>query len=192
MATHNKASFFLQKEDVVLVKPAKPTPSDTLPLSTIDNDLNLELYRQTIYVYHQRSTKDCVPLDPSLVLKESLSKVLVHYYPLAGKLNRQTNGRLQITCNADGVPFLCASANCSLSSLHYLEGIAVGTAKLLVIDSKIEGQNGYHPLVLQVTKFSCGGFTIGMGISHSVVDGPGAAQFFRAVRAHQRKERADG
>ena len=48
-------------------------------------------------------------------------------------------------------------------------------------DIPSEGDSGYHPLVFQVTKFSCGGFTIGMGLSHSVCDGFGAAQFFRAL-----------
>jgi hypothetical protein len=32
-----------------------------------------------------------------------------------------------------------------------------------------------------MTKFSCGGFTIGMSLSHSVCDGSGAAQFFQAL-----------
>ena len=33
----------------------------------------------------------------------------------------------------------------------------------------------------QVTKFSCGGFSIGLGLSHSVCDGFGASQFLKAV-----------
>ena len=39
----------------------------------------------------------------------------------------------------------------------------------------------YDPLALQVTKFACGGITIGMAHSHSVADGVGAAQLFRAM-----------
>jgi len=35
--------------------------------------------------------------------------------------------------------------------------------------------------VLMVTKFLCGGFTIGMGMSHAICDGFGASQFFKAV-----------
>jgi hypothetical protein len=35
--------------------------------------------------------------------------------------------------------------------------------------------------MFQVTKFPCGGFTIGMGLSHSVCDGFGASQLFRAL-----------
>ncbi|RHN67797.1 putative transferase [Medicago truncatula] len=32
-----------------------------------------------------------------------------------------------------------------------------------------------------VTKFLCGGFTIGMGLSHAICDGFGASQIFRAI-----------
>lgn len=170
--------ILFQKEDVILVKPADSTPSEVLSLSTIDNDQNIELLCQTVYVYKANDTTD---LDPALVIKEALSKVLVYYYPLAGKLKREKGGKLQIACNADGVPFSEASADCELSSLHFLDGIDTETAKLLAFDWPSESESGYHPLVLRVTKFSCGGFTIGMGLSHSVCDGYGAAQFYRAM-----------
>ncbi|XP_057956676.1 spermidine coumaroyl-CoA acyltransferase-like [Malania oleifera] len=198
--------FSIDKEDVVIVKPSKPTPSDVLSLSTIDNDHNLEILCQTIYVYkaannnissngsvngtdHDHPTSNhsanWQAADPACVIKEALSRVLVYYYPLAGKLKRQkSNGRLQLTCTADGVPFLVATANCELSSLQYLDGIHVEIANKFVFNMPAhpEGDDdGNHPLLLQVTKFSCGGFTIGMGVYHSVVDGFGAAQFFRAM-----------
>lgn len=117
------------------------------------------------------------------MIKEGLSKALSYYYPLAGKLKEDSDGKLKINCNADadGVPFLVATADCELSSLNYLDGIEVEVAKQFVFDLPSEDESGDHPLVLQVTKFSCGGFTIGMGLSHSVCDGVGAAQFFRAL-----------
>jgi len=115
------------------------------------------------------------------VIREALSKALVYYYPLAGKLKNNSAGKLQINCTGDGVPFLVATSNCNLSSLHYLDGVDAEVTKQFVYDIPSEGDSGYHPLVFQVTKFSCGGFTIGMGLSHSVCDGFGAAQFFRAL-----------
>ncbi|KAK1398401.1 spermidine coumaroyl-CoA acyltransferase-like [Heracleum sosnowskyi] len=167
----------IHKKDVILVKPAEHTPSEVLSLSTMDNDPNIELLCQTVYVY---KTNNNTNLDPALVMKEALSKVLVYYYPLAGKLKRE-DGKLRITCNADGVPFLEACTDCELSSLQYLDGIDTETAQLLAFDWPSESECGYHPLVLSVTKFSCGGFTIGMGLSHSVCDGFGAAQFYKAM-----------
>ncbi|KAG7949354.1 hypothetical protein I3843_13G057800 [Carya illinoinensis] len=187
---HNTPSFLLEKQDVVLVKPSKPTPSGDLSLSSIDNNPSLEILCQTIYAYRSNTDNPSINNDnhvfirsddPALVIKEALSKALVYYHPLAGKLKKHSDGRLQINCSADGVPFLVATANCRLSSLHYLEGIDVEVLKQFVFDFPSEGDSGYHPLVLQVTKFSCGGFTIGMGLSHSVCDGFGAGQFFRAL-----------
>lgn len=171
----------IHKKDVILVKPAEPTPSEVLSFSTIDNDRNLEILCQTVYVYKANSSTNQDDSDPGLVIKEALSRVLVYYYPLAGKLKRGKDGKLRITCNADGVPFLEANTDCELSSLHYFDGLDIDTAKLFAFDWPSDSNYGYHPLVLQVTKFSCGGFTIGIGLSHSVCDGFGAAQFFRAM-----------
>ncbi|XP_074378101.1 tetrahydroanabasine acetyltransferase-like [Apium graveolens] len=170
--------LLIQKKDVVLVKPAGSTPCEVLSLSTLDNDQVVELLYQTVYVYQGNNNNN---LDPCLVIKQALSKVLVYYYPLAGKLKREHDNKLRITCNADGVPFQEAYADCELSSLHYLDGIDSETSRLLSFEWPSESEYGYHPFVLRVTKFSCGGFTITMGLSHSICDGSGAAQFYKAL-----------
>lgn len=175
-----KTPFVLDTKDVVIVKPFNPTPSELLSLSTIDSDPVLNILCQTIYVY--KANLDFPNgLDPALVIKEALSKVLVYYYPLSGKIVTFDDGKLGINCNADGVPFLEANANCELSSLYYLEGINVPTAQKLVFNNPSQDSTSYHPLAFKLTKFLCGGFTIGMGLSHSVCDGFGASQFFRAL-----------
>ncbi|XP_050220269.1 spermidine sinapoyl-CoA acyltransferase-like [Mercurialis annua] len=184
--------FLLEKKDVIIIKPAKSTPSEVLSFSAIDNDPNLEILCQTIYAYKANpiSTNGNAHHhhphhpDPASLIKTAISNALVHYYPLAGKLKRNVKGdrKLSMTCNGDGVPFLEATANCKLSSLNYLDGIDVQIAKQFVFDIASNSEcGGYFPLVFQVTKFSCGGFTIGMGLSHSVADGFGAAQIFRAI-----------
>jgi hypothetical protein len=190
MANHQNTPFFLlDRKDVVLVKPSKPTPSGVLSLSSIDNSPTHECVCQTVHVFRSKVESAYYDDDdPACVIREALSQALVYYYPLAGKLNKRSDdGKLQINCTADGVPFLVATANnCQLSSLHYLDGIDPQLAKQFVFDFPCDqdhdsGNYNYHPLLLQVTKFSCGGFTIGMGLSHSVCDGSGAAKFFRAL-----------
>ncbi|KAK7289907.1 hypothetical protein RIF29_03940 [Crotalaria pallida] len=178
---NQKTPFSLDMKDVVIVKPSKPTPSVTLSLSSIDNNPALNILCQTIYVYQANLDFPNAQLDPAHVIKEALSNALVYYYPLAGKIITNDDGKLGINCNDDGVPFLEATANCELSSLHYLEGIDVPTAQRLVFDNPSQDETGQHPLVFKVTKFLCGGFTIGFGLSHAVCDGFGASQFFRAV-----------
>lgn len=182
MENHKPPSFLcLHTKDVIIVKPSKPTPSEILSLSTIDNDPNINILCQTIYVYKANNDFPNDQKDPSSLIKEALSKALVYYYPLAGKITTLDDGKLGINCNGDGVPFLEANANCELSSLNYLEGIDVPTAQKLVFDNPSQDQTSPYPLVFKVTKFLCGGFTIGMGLSHSVCDGFGASKFYRAL-----------
>ncbi|KAL8146371.1 tetrahydroanabasine acetyltransferase-like [Apium graveolens] len=170
--------LLIHKKDIIPVKPANSTPFEVLSLSTIDNEYVHESHFEIVFVYKESNNTDS---DPALVIKEALSKVLVYYYPLAGKLKRETDGKLRITCNADGVPFLEAYADCQLSSLNYLDGIGSETLKLLSFDCPSESEYGYHPLFLRVTKFSCGGFTITMRFSHAIFDGSGAVQFYKAM-----------
>ncbi|PON37936.1 Transferase [Trema orientale] len=171
--------FSVVKNEVELVKPPKPTPSEVLSLSTIDNEANLEAFSKAIYVYQaEDETKSHNNVDPADMIRQALSEALVYYYPLAGRLKRlDHDGRLQLTCNATGVPFLVATANCRLSSLSYLDDIDFEIAENFVFPSPTSD----CPFVLQVTKFACGGFTIGFGISHMVADGFGAAQIFKAL-----------
>ncbi|XP_047309355.1 spermidine coumaroyl-CoA acyltransferase-like [Impatiens glandulifera] len=173
-------TFLVNKKDIFLVKPSEPTPSVVLSFSSIDNDYKIELLVHTIHVYKANDQESNLQ-DPSCLIKDALSRVLVYYYPMAGKLKRHIDGKLRITCNADGVPFLEAISSCTLSSLNYLEGIDLQTAKELVFNYPNQSELGYHPLVMQVTKFSCGGFTIGMGLCHSMCDGMSASQFLRAL-----------
>ncbi|KAJ6421874.1 hypothetical protein OIU84_026909 [Salix udensis] len=162
METHHHAPLLLERKDtVVLVKPAKPTPSKILSFSTIDNDPNLEFVCHSVYVYktnsgssdngsadHDIASKLNGKADPACVIKDAISKVLVHYYPLAGKLKRDSrDGKLYINCNGEGVPFLEATANCKLSSLKYLDGIDVETAKEFVFDFPSKTDSGSHPLM---------------------------------------------
>ncbi|KAE9594219.1 hypothetical protein Lal_00001221 [Lupinus albus] len=180
---NEKTPFSLHMKDIVIVKPSKPTPCVTLSLSTFDNNPALNILCHTIYVYQANLDypNGQHQLDPAHVIKEALSKALVYYYPLAGKIIRNDDGKLRIKCNGDGVPFLEASANCELSSLHYLEGIDVPTLQKLLFDNPSQDETSEHALVFKVTKFLCGGFTIGLGLSHAVCDGFGASQFFRAL-----------
>ncbi|XP_047308936.1 spermidine coumaroyl-CoA acyltransferase-like [Impatiens glandulifera] len=178
----NDQAFVVDKKDIFLVTPSKPTPSCVLSFSSVDNDNNIELLVYTIHVYKaSHDQENNLHDDPACLIKDALSRVLVHYYPMAGKLKRNIDGKLRITCNAEGVPYVEAVASCSLSSLNYLDGIDLQTAREFVVNYPNQSESGYHPLVVQVTKFSCGGFAIGMGLCHAMCDGVSASQFLRAL-----------
>ena len=91
--------FLLHRENVVLVKPSKPTSSRLFSLSSIDNDPHLEIFCQTVHVYRSNvdssyyDNHNCTSsfdgqADIAYVIKEAFSKALVFYHPLAGKARK--------------------------------------------------------------------------------------------------------
>ena len=51
------------------------------------------------------------------VIKNALSKVLVHYYPLAGRLTISPEGKLIVDCTREGAVFIEAEASCTLEEI---------------------------------------------------------------------------
>jgi omega-hydroxypalmitate O-feruloyl transferase len=51
------------------------------------------------------------------VIKDSLRKLLVLYYPMAGRLGVSEDSRFQIQCEGQGVLFVEAAADCSIAEL---------------------------------------------------------------------------
>ncbi|ESQ54262.1 hypothetical protein EUTSA_v10027408mg [Eutrema salsugineum] len=173
--------LLLEKKPVELVKPSKHIPSEILSLSTLDNDCYNEEMCATIHVYKANEKNQN---DPVLLLRKALSEFLVYYYPLSGKLmRRESDRKLQIAFLGEGVPFEAATASLDLSSLNYMEYVDEQIALRLVPEIEIDYESNvcYHPLALQVTKFACGGFTMGIALTHVVCDGFGAAQVIRAL-----------
>ncbi|KAG9453478.1 hypothetical protein H6P81_006382 [Aristolochia fimbriata] len=53
--------------------------------------------------------------DPRLIIKEALSKALVYYYPLAGRIREVgPNGKLTLECTGEGVLYVEADSNIKL------------------------------------------------------------------------------
>ncbi|KAF8394743.1 hypothetical protein HHK36_020960 [Tetracentron sinense] len=157
-----------------IVRPSEATPSGTLDLSVIDRLPVLRCNVRTLHVFGHG-------VEAAKVIKEALSKALVHYYPLAGRLKGRSQSELQIECSAEGVWFVEASANCSLDTVKYFDDVLLVPYDELLPDYPSESY-AIDPLVLmQVTRFTCDGFVIGLIFCHSICDGLGAAQFLNAV-----------
>ncbi|GAU27276.1 hypothetical protein TSUD_125570 [Trifolium subterraneum] len=181
---YEKVTLNLKMKDVELVKPSKSTPSCILSLSTLDNRGIYNNHCETVHVYRSSTTHHDSDSSFNLchVFKEALSKALFYYYPFAGRLVKHADDeKLRVHCNPNaenyGVPFLEATTNCTLSSINYLDNTDTIISKHLVL----KPQDKSYPLLFMVTKFLCGGFTIGMGVLHAVCDGFGASQFFNTI-----------
>lgn len=96
-----------------MLTPSEPTPHHRLWLSDLDL-LVARALTPTIYIYHPTSDKDFFSPD---VLKAAMSKALVPFYPLAGRLAQDDSGCPEIQCSGEGVLFVTARADTTLDDL---------------------------------------------------------------------------
>ncbi|KAG2570866.1 hypothetical protein PVAP13_7KG013745 [Panicum virgatum] len=156
-----------------LVAPSEATPTGTLRLTSMDRAL-ASLPLAGLFVFEH-------PIDqPAETLRQALSRALVPYYPVAGRLTAGADGQ-SIACTGEGVVFVAASARCTLLDARLVDQRpAIPVEDLTVTYAGLYNKD--PPLLLmQVTEFSCGGFALGVTWNHVVVDGVGMAQFLHAV-----------
>ncbi|KAJ8645038.1 hypothetical protein MRB53_006786 [Persea americana] len=106
-------------------------------------------------------------------LKESLSKTLAIFYPLAGRIKDDDT----IDCNDEGAEILDARVKIQLSK--FLKKPHVEVLDQLVPGDLLCTRLGAEdvPLAIQVNSFECGGVAIGVLLSHKIADGPAMVEF---------------
>ncbi|GFP94804.1 spermidine hydroxycinnamoyl transferase [Phtheirospermum japonicum] len=158
-----------------IVRPAEPTPNETMYLNACDQIKDI-LHTPTIYFYRHSPSLDAGDAIPRL--KESLSKALVLFYPLAGRLCWSSEGgsRVELHCNGKGVPIFEAETEATVED--YGDFTPIPAIQSLIPSVDYTTPIDEIPLVIvQLTRFSCGGLSIGLGISHVMADGPSALHF---------------
>ncbi|BBN06108.1 hypothetical protein MPTK1_3g18450 [Marchantia polymorpha subsp. ruderalis] len=124
-------------------------------------------------------------------LKSSLSKVLVPFYPIAGRWRVNTDPTIVRTlyCNDAGVPFVEAFCDEDLESvvkidtegykpLFQLSGYEALGFDPQKIHQSIEPE--LPSLIVQVTRFACGSVVLGTTFNHTTSDGKAAYDFLQA------------
>ncbi|KAJ0093990.1 hypothetical protein Patl1_25173 [Pistacia atlantica] len=149
--------------------PSSPTPHHLHHYQfSFPDQLSPSFHIPLIYFYnildHQLSNNDIFSN-----LKSSLSKVLCHYYPLAGCLKDN-----YVHCNDDGVVFLKAQVSCQLSQFIQ-EPTASDFNRFLPYD---DGPINFV-LAIQINFFNCGSFAIGVLMSHKIADASSMITFIR-------------
>ncbi|XP_059640775.1 shikimate O-hydroxycinnamoyltransferase-like [Cornus florida] len=155
-----------------MVRPAEDTPTRRLWISSLDIVVS-NFHTPSVYFY--RPTGSCNFFDAG-VLKRSLSRALVPFYPVAGRLRRDEDGRTEIYCNGDGVLFVVAETDSTVDDL----GDFAPTSKLRCLVPAVDYSGGIESfplLVLQLTHFKCGGVSLGVGMQHRVADGASGLHF---------------
>ncbi|KAL4386131.1 hypothetical protein GQ457_09G004770 [Hibiscus cannabinus] len=100
-------------KESTIVGPAGETPKESLWNSNLDI-LIARFHVPTVYFYKPNGSSDFFDAGK---LKEALSKTLVPFYPIAGRLGLDESGRLEITCNAQGVLFVEAETSSVMEHL---------------------------------------------------------------------------
>ena len=95
-----------------VVKPAAETPRRAIWNSSLDLVVS-NMHTPSVYFYRPPAIAAGKFFDAG-VLKEALAKVLVEFYPLAGRLSRDATGRIEINCNAEGVLFVEAETSAAV------------------------------------------------------------------------------
>ncbi|KAJ8770586.1 hypothetical protein K2173_018077 [Erythroxylum novogranatense] len=161
------------------IKPSSSTPKhlQNFKLSIWDKRLR-PVYGIIIFFYHcNANPKDhdqilSLFFKRSRFLQKSLSKTLVHYYPLAGRLNDES-----IECNDEGAHFVEARIDCHLSTFLNQPDFNVLEQFNPAFDPNLPSG---CMLATQVTLFNCGGIAIGVSPSHKLLDGSSLATFIQS------------
>ncbi|KAD4385544.1 hypothetical protein E3N88_25712 [Mikania micrantha] len=169
-----------------LIKPSSPTPNHMLCLSNLDDQKFLRFSIKYLYLF-QKS----VPINQ---LKYSLSRVLVDYYPLAGRLKTLQSShqlddhddddddtdKLMIDCNGEGAVFAEACIDMSAHEFLQVSKKPNKSWRKLLFKVDVSDFVDTPPLVVQVTKLRCGGMILCTAINHCFCDGIGTSQFLHA------------
>ncbi|KAG5225905.1 shikimate O-hydroxycinnamoyltransferase [Salix suchowensis] len=158
-----------------MVRPSRDTPNRILWSS--DLDLLVPMFHvQTVYFYKPNGSS---MFFETQVLKDALSDVLVPFYPAAGRMGKNEDGRIEIHCNGEGILFVEAETSCFIDDL----GDFTDSSKLLPLVPEVDysgGISSYPLVVLQVTRFQCGAVSLGVGLHHILADGTSALHFINS------------
>ncbi|KAF5197445.1 Shikimate o-hydroxycinnamoyl transferase [Thalictrum thalictroides] len=158
------------------VKPNEQTPDVKLWLPECDQ-IKPYTHAPTFYIYPPQNLDNYNSIaSPFDTLKSSLSHVLVPYYPLAGRLNWIGGGRFVLDCNGLGAEIFEADSQSEIKDLGDFRP-TLETKKLLPIVDYTKDISELPLLLVQLTRFKCGGISIGVLFSHIVADGKGALEF---------------
>lgn len=108
----NVFQLIVKQGEPTLVPPAGETEKGLYFLSNLDQ--NIAVIVGTIYCFKSDEKGNS---NAGEVIKNALEKVLVHYYPLAGRLTISSEGKLIINCTGEGAVFVEAEANCAMEQI---------------------------------------------------------------------------
>ncbi|EFJ10268.1 BAHD family acyltransferase, clade V [Selaginella moellendorffii] len=166
-------------EEVSVLKPPISTPCTTLFLHNLEQQLFFPVEMLFSYkVDSPGSTRNVAH-----VVRDALQQVLVPYYFVAGRIRvNEEQGRVELDCNGAGVLFASASCSSTIRDAGDLRMPNPSARNFLVFPTEMPTEICDVPLVtIQVTRFICGGFIVGILASHAIFDGTAGCEFYDAI-----------
>ncbi|GMN62089.1 hypothetical protein TIFTF001_031160 [Ficus carica] len=171
------------------VKPSSPTSpqSRNLDISLLDQVIP-SIYTAVILFYNPNINKNNdssfrPPSEKSDLLQKSLSKILLNFYPFAGRLNNNTG----IECDDEGVYFVDAEINCGLSEFLKEPDPSLLNHLLPTSDPKATELARNAVLLVQLTVFNYGGIAVSVCPSHKIADASSLCEFVKSWAAVARE-----
>ncbi|KAI3463602.1 hypothetical protein Pfo_020265 [Paulownia fortunei] len=166
----------LHVEAVQTVVPTKPTdPRESFRLLVPQNLSSTSLLQRRFHIvlcYNKAWDEDSGWLVAGRI-KESLGRALQEQPILAGRVRKceESGMDLQIVSNDSGVRLVEAKAEMKLDDFLEMKAKREAEAELVFWEDVLEQNPQFSPLFyVQVTNFSCGGYSIGISCSLLLVD----------------------
>ncbi|CDO98242.1 unnamed protein product [Coffea canephora] len=165
----------IEVKESTMVRPAQETPGRNLWNSNVDLVVP-NFHTPSVYFYRPTGSSN---FFDAKVLKDALSRALVPFYPMAGRLKRDEDGRIEIECNGEGVLFVEAESDGVVDDFGDFAP-TLELRRLIPAVDYSQGISSYALLVLQVTYFKCGGVSLGVGMQHHAADGFSGLHFINS------------
>lgn len=129
-----------------MVVPAEETPTHSIWLSNLDL-LVARSHTPTVYFYPPSAARPIGGFSFAVeALKAALAKVLVPFYPLAGRIGLDPAGRVEIQCTGEGALFMVARSASAMDDV--LDDFAPSDTIRQMLVPSVESGNAPCPLVM--------------------------------------------
>jgi len=161
-----------------MVRPARETPRQRLWNSNLD--LVVPRFHTPSVYFYRRGGPEVEGFFDSERMRRALAEALVPFYPMAGRLARDEDGRVEIDCNGEGVLFVEVDAPNAAVDNYGDFAPTMELKRLIPAVDYTDDISAFPLLVLQVTYFKCGGISLGVGMQHHVADGMSGLHFINS------------
>ncbi|ONK68961.1 uncharacterized protein A4U43_C05F17840 [Asparagus officinalis] len=162
----------MEVTEASIVIPSEDTPKRKIWLSNFDLTFGVREHTPSIYLYRPNGDPNFFTVE---TLKSSLSKALVHFYPLAGRLEVGEDGRVEINCTGEGVLFTVVQSEYGVEKFG--DFAPSDELRQALVPPVASSQPPCMLLMVQVTFFKGG--EVALGLANHAADGRSSFHFIK-------------